>query len=793
MAALISDHVGRCLEAFQAPLSDRSPLNDAVRRRFQDEFARFKLWSGNIGAHRKGHSSLDWRLRDASNMKDLVTNLLVDLNQTLHDALSFLDEVGFGQIQLDDEEKDTETLEIAADVGDIVGCLLRLSTSITNPAPHDHFMSSNAIDTSYFEGYDIQHVKSKFSNVDGALASRLGKAISQRRQYFKYRESHRQKLSQGLDNQDFAKSEAGALSTVASSIPLALKDVNTRDLSFARLDEDVVSNSGASRTSYATSGPASGRLKMPQLPEQASQGPFECPYCYMIISINTSIQWKKHVSADLRPYVCLEPDCPTPEQQYTRRHDWLDHMNQKHWQLFKCPYNCQDQEFLSATDLECHIRQLHSQVPSQGDIGTVLDFYKQPRPWPDQVKCPLCEQLLHSKYEYGRHVGRHQTDLALFSLPSISGDSDETDELSENEKVDDEVVYTDEDVDFGDLLQRHSDISSELASRPCRTLNEQNPLDFEEIEAEAQRASDHAVRDSSEGSPKNTEMQSTTAEQDDDHTHEWEELWPRPNSCVRCLARRIKCDTNMPCMACIRTSDECRLPGDFVCSECGNVFDQLHELNHHKRYHEKPHTCHHPGCGKMFNTKTHLDRHARDKHGTGQRTFHCPEQGCAYAVGMKGFSRLDNWRRHMLNKHQRNPESYTSQQLVSVMGRNQLYSIQDILDRADGDQPTTAATAQQMNPPDKPLGLPALDETIHGEEDDRQTDSQATRYANADGGSTEAPSWIIADNHPGGTLAAADEVAEALMSPFVLVTPFRSPAVRSRQRVLSAPSSRVQV
>jgi hypothetical protein len=193
----------------------------------------------------------------------------------------------------DDIDVDTETLEITADVGDVIGCLLRLSISIRNPAPHDHFMSSKATDTSYFEDYDVAHVKAKFPLVvDDALACRLGTAISRRRQYFKYREIHRQKLGEGLMNKDSKLSQAGVQSTIASSIPAALKAEKTGNPSFGRLDEDESSNSGASQTSYATSGPASGRLKMPPLPEQASQGPYECPYCYMIISVNTTAQWK---------------------------------------------------------------------------------------------------------------------------------------------------------------------------------------------------------------------------------------------------------------------------------------------------------------------------------------------------------------------------------------------------------------------------------------------------------------------------------------------------------------------
>lgn len=161
-------------------------------------------------------------------------------------------------------------------------------------------MSSKFIDTSYFEEYDVEHVKTKLLNVDPVLAHRLGKAISRRRQYFKYRETHHQKLNAGLDL-DSTRSEAGVQSTVASSIPTALKDSKNTWPSSNRLEEEEVSNSGASQTSYATSGPESGRLKIPPLPSEANYGPFECPFCYMMISISTTIQWKYVLIASKPP------------------------------------------------------------------------------------------------------------------------------------------------------------------------------------------------------------------------------------------------------------------------------------------------------------------------------------------------------------------------------------------------------------------------------------------------------------------------------------------------------------
>lgn len=96
-------------------------------------------------------------------------------------------------------------------------------------------------------------------------------------------------------------------------------------------------------------------------------------------------------------------------------------------------------------------------------------------------------------------------------------------------------------------------------------------------------------------------------------------------------------------------------PQAYPCDECGHVFDQIHKLNHHKRYHERPHVCAYPNCGMRFGTRTHLDRHVNDKHRKTRR-YHCKVDDCAFSVrGGKSFPRKDNWRRHMVNKHAGQP------------------------------------------------------------------------------------------------------------------------------------------
>lgn len=76
----------------------------------------------------------------------------------------------------------SELQQLMSDVVEITTCLLRLSMAIRNPAPHDLFMESNQINTSYLESFDIGHVQAKFPGAEEYLITRLGKAISRRRQ-----------------------------------------------------------------------------------------------------------------------------------------------------------------------------------------------------------------------------------------------------------------------------------------------------------------------------------------------------------------------------------------------------------------------------------------------------------------------------------------------------------------------------------------------------------------------------------------------------------------------------------
>lgn len=63
-----------CPEEFKKPMLERTIGNN---------FARFKIWCGNLGALQRGSSSLDVRLRGSIVMHDTVMRFLSQLKESL--------------------------------------------------------------------------------------------------------------------------------------------------------------------------------------------------------------------------------------------------------------------------------------------------------------------------------------------------------------------------------------------------------------------------------------------------------------------------------------------------------------------------------------------------------------------------------------------------------------------------------------------------------------------------------------------------------------------------------------
>lgn len=57
--------------------------SDLDQAKLQHEYERFSLWTDNLGLHHRGHSSLDYRLRDSDSLRDFIQALLDDLLSAL--------------------------------------------------------------------------------------------------------------------------------------------------------------------------------------------------------------------------------------------------------------------------------------------------------------------------------------------------------------------------------------------------------------------------------------------------------------------------------------------------------------------------------------------------------------------------------------------------------------------------------------------------------------------------------------------------------------------------------------
>ncbi|KAK6376165.1 uncharacterized protein PV06_02118 [Exophiala oligosperma] len=341
---------------------------------WKDELGRLRVWASNIGAHQTGQSSLDFRLRDASHIKDQTIKLLQRLRRILKDLEELLNDPDHDNASSSaNQDDEPETQEIYESLVDAISCLFQLSMVIRRPIQHDRLLGTRKADAAPFEPYDRVHVGQKYPRLTQVVVDRLGSAISRRRASLRYRERHHAKLSKNIDH---VVDETKDATSTQLSETIATGFVEQTNITF----DDTASTSGVSQTSYAPSlWEGSDRLTVPPPPkESANEQPFECPYCFYIVTIRDKTSWVRHVFRDLMPYTCVFPDCSAPNQLYNSRREWFHHMR------------------------SAHTSELDS-----------------------QSQCPLqCSTASISAMHLESHIGRHLEELALFAMPRAIPDDE---------------------------------------------------------------------------------------------------------------------------------------------------------------------------------------------------------------------------------------------------------------------------------------------------------------------------------------------------------------------------------
>ncbi|KAF8243706.1 hypothetical protein K440DRAFT_589332 [Wilcoxina mikolae CBS 423.85] len=376
-----------------------------------------------------GHVSLDYRLQEASKVKQMVMKLLEDLTRSLQEASAAISgetripEAGSwsSDSSVTSSEDDhsevvperapvSELEECFLEITHIITCLYELSITIRNPAPRDRLAKCSKINVSHFESFDVAHVSEKFRCAEEYLCVQFGRANTRRRQLLIYNELHHKKISGRYE-----KPETTAIPAIPQSRALPKQDMsqslNEEQSALGTRTLDARSESSRSQTSFALSSGCERAVILdvppPPNPKRAFTGdPFQCPFCFIIIRVANQREWKSHVFKDLRPYSCTFEGCPRSNHLYDSSHDWFEHELAVH--RVECYCNSCNKTFPSRTNFQDHLRETHPELPRN-----VVERCE--RPIESKQQCSFCgQELMPSRLR--SHLARHMQQIALFAI-----------------------------------------------------------------------------------------------------------------------------------------------------------------------------------------------------------------------------------------------------------------------------------------------------------------------------------------------------------------------------------------
>jgi hypothetical protein len=213
-------------------------------------------------------------------------------------------------VDQDTGQETSEFQELYRSIVSSLSHLFRLSIIIRQSKPRGREGTSSSL-PALDPSHDIMHVRDKHGKARQSawLIERLGKSITQRREYFRYRQWRRD-LQDALPKDPdpvSGRHPEDSLSELTDKLP-TLKattfegsDVMVVDEDISRLEHQEEVLTLASLTSYATStGGAGGEaLRVPNPPARLPGGmkfeysqPFECPYCRVITEVKSRAHWK---------------------------------------------------------------------------------------------------------------------------------------------------------------------------------------------------------------------------------------------------------------------------------------------------------------------------------------------------------------------------------------------------------------------------------------------------------------------------------------------------------------------
>jgi hypothetical protein len=179
----------------------------------------------------------------------------------------------------------------------------------------------------------------------------------------------------------------------------------------------------------------SGRIEtLPSLPPPPAKlgelDSFECDICGQTVKVHRRFQWqyefhiypiafqstdlasRKHVLADLKPYLCTSPDCDDAEMTYGSRLAFVLHELKSHRKerlVYRCMHHTCDRIFSTRVDarLHCYSHSTSWDTPQ-------YDCFSKP---PASSDCPFCEERVEgAERMLMYHLCQHMDEIAFAVL-----------------------------------------------------------------------------------------------------------------------------------------------------------------------------------------------------------------------------------------------------------------------------------------------------------------------------------------------------------------------------------------
>lgn len=248
--------------------------------------------------------------------------------------------------------------------------------------------------------------------LEAPLLERFRKAIALRRRRFLYQSKHQKRLAYGDDS----KPETIDRNTRKSEIQMTRGSAPVNPISKPSVPAKRAIDNTTEAPTKATTFRFEQRPKVPSAiistgskfdPSGVDLPPppalpfsnathFECPYCCLLVPATKREKsaWKRHVVADLQPFLCIEPKCRTPDAVFETRNDWIDHQSQEHAIEWWCEGDDGQHaalKFSTEEEFTAHLLQSHSSLLPTA-LKNRVEMAGHPSLTPFTC-CPFCDFL----------------------------------------------------------------------------------------------------------------------------------------------------------------------------------------------------------------------------------------------------------------------------------------------------------------------------------------------------------------------------------------------------------------